>query len=168
MEPSQLREEVQSKAESAIADRLKTDSSTETPDLSESEILNQDWDTSDYNSFFGDCRSDGYSAKQCGEFWSKLTSDSDDTQQAVTNVSPQETTDVLLLKEGSEACDLAAQYLGEPLVNEDIEAVHYDSDRGQELLESVDTVPKLPAYIQVTGDSVESKQLDTLFEEYLL
>ena len=174
-----FREQVKSEAEAAVNEQLGRSSgdSTDTHDdsaelLSSSEIASRGWELSDYNSFFSDCRKDGYGASDCGAMWtaakesglvdtgSVQPADSDDSD------SVDDGQHVLMLKEGAESSDLTAQYLADPIMDGEIDVVAVESDVGQNILESLDDVPPVPAHLMMDGDAVEVRDLETLFDTY--
>ena len=177
-----LREQVKSEAEDAVNEQLgrvaeESDDSGgsgggDAGVLSSSEIASRGWELSDYNSFFSDCRKDGYGASDCGAMWtaakesglvdtgSVQPADSDDSD------SVDDGQHVLMLKEGAESSDLTAQYLADPIMDGEIDVVAVESDVGQNILESLDDVPPVPAHLMMDGDAVEVRDLETLFDTY--
>lgn len=186
--------QVRQKAEAAVAERLGTatddsESTDEATDegLTPSAIADRGWDTSEYNSFFGDCRKAGYSASECGDAWSALkqadmisatppapavddedADASENGSDSAADVNETGSGHILLVKEGSEASDVAVQYLGQAVAEDDLDAATVSSDEGQEMLAAVDQVPEVPAHIHRTGDGFEVRPLRDLFEEYLI
>lgn len=170
-----FRQQVKSEAEDAINDRLGGADPDANPDdpLTPSEIATAGWELSDYNSFFADCRSAGHSASACGDMWSEVKSagmtDSGGPAPADTDGDPGGShDDLLLLQQGHEASNIAAQNLGESLMDEDVEAVPVSSDRGQDILESLGDDTSVPAHIRDHGGRVEVGDLEELFREHLL
>lgn len=177
-----FREQVKSEAEDAVNEQLGRSSggSTGSEDsddsgdmLSSSEIASRGWELSDYNSFFADCRKDGYGASDCGSMWTAAKEsglvDTGSVEPADSGGSDSDDgggEHILMLKEGAGSSDLTAQYLADPIMDGEIDVVAVESDVGQNILESLDDVPAVPAHLMMDGDAVEVRDLETLFDTY--
>lgn len=176
-----FREQVKTEAEAAVneqlgnvADDTDTDTTADDPstELSPSEIASRSWELSDYNSFFADCRKDGYGASDCGSMWTAAKEAGLVESGSVKPVESDESGSVdggdhiLMLKEDTESSDLAAQYLADPIIDGEIDVVAVASDVGQNILESLDDVPAVPAHLMVDGDQAVVRDLEDLFDMY--
>lgn len=163
-----FRERVTKKAEAAVRERMG-----EGPTLSVSTAIDEGWDMTEYNAFFGDCRRAGYTASECGSVWTEAK-ESDVPAGGVSPEQPQDeplgggADDILILTEGAESSDRAATLLAESVVDGPVEAVLAASDDGQAILESLDTIPKTPAHVVSDGETVRVGDLEGLFEQELV
>lgn len=173
-----LREQVRAEAEAAIEERLdsgtpQTGSAPDTP----TELAQTGWDTSDYNSFFADCREAGHDASTCGDLWGMakeagLTPNSpepaDDTDDSGGEeaAGDDDGAHVLLVKEEHEGSDVAVQFLGEAIADEKIDAATVDSEFGEEIIDRIDGTIQVPAHIYMDDTTVETRPLDALFDQY--
>jgi len=181
-----FREQVKSEAEKAVNDELgrvfgvssgDDGGDVEAETLSPSEIASRGWDLSDYNSFFGGCREDGFNASSCGSMWTAAKESglvdtggvepADNTGQSGPETASSEAgaRDLLILKEDAESSDLTAQYLADPIVDGEIEVVSVESEAGQELLAALDDVPAVPAHLIIEGEKVRVGDLESLFHD---
>jgi len=175
---SDLRERVKEKAEARVQEELGDDTDSDEPDtniLTPAAVAERGWNVDDYNSFFADCRKDGYGASECGEMWTALKDDGyadSGGPEPVTDESADDSdsdeTDVLVLMEDSDSSNLAAKYLSDPIMDGEIEVVAVDSDPGQGILNELDTVPDVPAHLVASEDGVRVGDLEALFERYSL
>jgi len=180
----ELRERVQEKAEEAVREEMggsdggDGDSGTQSESsgelLSTAEIAERGWDLNDYNSFFAECRESGYGASACGEMWSDakdagLAGGGDSVKPVDDDADGSEDHDhthVLMMMEDSDSSDLAAKYLSSPIMDGEIEVVTVGSGPGQNMLESVDEVPAVPAHLIVDDSGVRVGDLEELIETY--
>lgn len=168
-----FEQRVKEEAERAINEQLGNSADSADSDdsgggdlLTPSEIISKGWNTDDYNSFFATCREAGYGASECGEMWSQM--DEPEGTGGRENPKPVADGHVLVVKEGSDASDIAATHLAQPAVDGELEVAPVSSDRGQELLESLDEIPDVPAHVHLTDDGPEVRPLKELFREFLL
>lgn len=176
-----LRENVKTRAQAAVDDRLDNEPST-APDtdtlLSPDDIVSRGWSLSEYTEFFSDCRQADYSASDCGDMWSAAKeagfaaqpSGGSDTATQDQSSSPASATDgevdVVILENEGESSSLTAQYLADPITDGDIELLSLDTDPARQLLESVNGDPAVPAHIVVEGNEAKVGDLEALFNRY--
>jgi len=186
-----LRERVKSKAQEAVDKEFGRDTTTDDADtdsdeddsghtedlLSPTEIMDRGWEVEDYNSFFGDCRESGFSSEACGEMWGAVK-DADmaepgTPEQSATPDSDAEgggqVADVVLVKNEHDASEKALKYLAESINDGDVGMAVVESDEGQDLLESLDEVPPVPAHIMVDAETggAEVGDIETLLREHV-
>ena len=184
-----FREQVKSEAEDAVNEQLgrAASASDESDDddggavLSSSEIASRGWELSDYNSFFGDCREDGYNASDCGSMWTAAKeaglvdtgsveaadNSADDAEpEPEWNTAAGDERDLLVIKERADSSDLTAQYLADPIMDGDIDVIPVESEAGQEILGALEDVPAVPAHLVVEGEEVRVGDLESLFQTY--
>ena len=155
-----VRKRVQERAREAIDAELGGSGSDDSDGgevLNPAQIASRGWDTGDYNSFFADCRKDGYGASECGEMWTAMKDSGASGGRSAKPVdNDPDTNDVLVVDEDHDASLLAVQYLADPISEDRVSVAAVDSDIAQNIMQSVDDVPPIPAHYEVgeTGASV--------------
>lgn len=182
----EFREEVKKEVEDRIEERSENNPPDAAPadsdELSPSGMMSRGWNMEDYNSFFGSCREDGYDASACGSMWTAAKEAGVAGQSDPEPVEPAEpatvggadaenaesgggVNDLLVIKDGAESSDLAAQYLADPIMDGEIDVLPVESEPAQELLAVLDDVPAVPAHLELEGDEVRVGDLRALFQE---
>jgi hypothetical protein len=166
-----VRERVGEKAREAVGEVVAGDDEPESPSVAMA--VDEGWDLTEYNAFFSDCRSAGFSASDCGSVWTEAKEDGmtsggsldagedDSTESSAEN-------DILLLTEGADSSDRAATLLADSVMDGDVEAVLASTPEGQGILESLGTVPDTPAHVVSDGGGVRVGDLESLFEQELV
>lgn len=167
----EIRSRVEERAQAAVADSLGSGSADVADEtLTTMQIAERGWDMANYNAFFSSCRKAGFGASDCGSMWTKAKEDgmagSPSSVKPVEQESDADKTHVLMMSEESESSQLAAKYLSSPIMDGDIQLVTVASDTGQAMLDSLETVPEVPAHLIADDDGVAVGELGALFERH--
>ena len=167
---SDIRDRVQKRAKEAVEKSLGGSGSESGGGgelLSPPQIAERGWDTGDYNSFFGDCRKDGYGASECGEMWSAVK---DSGASGGRSVKPLGTggddvqDDVLIVDQDHDASMLAVQYLADSISEERVSVATVESEPAQGIMEQADDIQPIPAHYEITESGARSGDLEGLIQ----
>lgn len=166
----EIRQRVKERAEEAIDEELGRDTDDDTDDedfLNAAEIASRGWDLGDYNSFFADCREDGYDASACGEMWSAMKDDGATggrETQPIADEHGDVEDDVIVVDDDHDASMLAVQYLADPISEDRVSVATVESEPAQNMMEAVDDPPPIPAHYEVTEGGVRVGDLEELIQ----
>ena len=165
-----VRQRVKERAEEAVSEELgkvTDDDDSDGDFLNAAEIASRGWDIGDYNSFFADCRKDGYGASACGEMWSKMKDDGATGGRETKPIGESHgdvEDDVIVVDEDHDASILAVQYLADPISEDSVSVATVETEAAQSMMEAVDDVPPIPAHYEITEGGVRVGDLEQLIQ----